>query len=124
MYHSCTVRGKAQKFPASLAEFVPFGDEELKYIFSRDLCVGENTSRPASVNLPVFDGQTLRAAGCNFLFEWLCHSKRKNKSGPKAALVKQLKLVVDDVDNNAGANGAAALTDSEAQALLDGDGGD
>ena len=49
MYHSCTVRGKAQKFPASLAEFVPFGDEELKYIFSRDMCVGENTSQAASV---------------------------------------------------------------------------
>src|SRR5699024_10380253 len=32
--------------------------------------------------------------------------------------------VVDDVDNNTGANGTAALTDSEAQALLDGDGGD
>ena len=91
MYHIPNTRGKAQKFPACLAEFVPFGDEELKYIFSRDMCVGENTSRPASVNLPVFGGQTLHEAGCNSPFEWLCHSKGIKKSDPKVALVGTTK---------------------------------
>ena len=32
--------------------------------------------------------------------------------------------LLDHLGNNAGANGAAAFTDSEAEALLDGDGGD
>ena len=38
-------------------------------------------------------------------------------------MIKDQKLLVD-LDNNAGTNGTATLTDSETQAFLDGDGGD
>ena len=40
-----------------------------------------------------------------------------------AGLLAKGELLLD-VDNNAGTHGAATLTDSETQALLDGDGGD
>ena len=39
-------------------------------------------------------------------------------------LIAQLSELLLDIDNNAGTNGTAALADSEAQTLLDGDGGD
>ena len=49
----------------SLAEVGARRREKVKSIFSRDMCVTENTSQPAVWNRPLLADKILRAAGCH-----------------------------------------------------------
>ena len=51
------------------------------------------------------------------------YDKKKKTPAGWRGFSREQKLLLD-VDDNTGTNGTAALADSEAQALLDGDGGD
>ena len=51
----------------SLAEFAPVGAKRIQVVFSRDMCVAENTSQAASVGSARSSGQILRAADCILL---------------------------------------------------------
>ena len=122
-------------YPKSRSFSRPQARIKCKSVLSGGVYIGQNTLRTASVEFVRKQrtnyarrraqpfrtrtqprGSRLRACQKDFL--------TSSKEDAEASSFKGCGLVLVDGDDNAGANGTAALADSEAEILLDGDRGD